>query len=109
MKRLLYILSISLVFSCHNQAQINPEQQKVITAKPVKVPLKNGKASAYFASGCFWCVEAVYESVRGVDEVTSGYSGGFTKNPTYEKSNTGLTLVHFLVTILVENFREVRL
>ena len=46
---------------------------------------------AYFASGCFWCVEAIYESVNGVDEVISGYSGGFTENPTYEKSNTGRT------------------
>lgn len=48
-------------------------------------------AKAYFASGCFWCVEAVYESLRGVKEVISGYSGGHTKNPTYEESNTGKT------------------
>ncbi len=46
---------------------------------------------AYFASGCFWCVEAVYESVIGVKESISGYSGGHTKNPTYETSNTGQT------------------
>ena len=91
MKKLLSILSISLLLSCHNQAQVNPEQQKVIDADPVEVPLENGKARAYFASGCFWCVEAVYESVKGVDEVISGYSGGFTENPTYEKSNTGRT------------------
>ena len=53
--------------------------------------MKNGKAKAYFASGCFWCVEAVYESVKGVDEVINGYSGGHTSNPTYEASNTGRT------------------
>ena len=47
--------------------------------------------TAYFASGCFWCVEAVYESVEGVAESISGYSGGHTKNPTYESSNTGRT------------------
>ncbi len=46
---------------------------------------------AYFASGCFWCVEAVYESVRGVKESISGYAGGHTPNPTYESSNTGRT------------------
>lgn len=46
---------------------------------------------AYFASGCFWCVETIYESVKGVEEVFSGYSGGHTKNPTYESSNTGRT------------------
>ena len=46
---------------------------------------------AYFASGCFWCVEAVYESVKGVDEVINGYAGGHTLNPTYQASNTGRT------------------
>lgn len=39
---------------------------------------------AYFASGCFWCVEAVYESLEGVKEAVSGYSGGTVSNPTYE-------------------------
>jgi peptide-methionine (S)-S-oxide reductase len=48
-------------------------------------------SKAYFASGCFWCVEAIYESVNGVKESISGYSGGHTKNPTYESSNTGKT------------------
>lgn len=48
--------------------------------------------SAYFAGGCFWCVEADFESVDGVKEVVSGYSGGSTKNPTYKaviKGGTG--------------------
>lgn len=47
---------------------------------------------AYFASGCFWCVEGVFESVEGVREVVSGYTGGQTENPTYEqvcRGNTG--------------------
>jgi len=47
--------------------------------------------TAYFASGCFWCVEAIYESLNGVEESLSGYSGGHTKNPTYDDSNTGKT------------------
>ncbi|WP_064968014.1 peptide-methionine (S)-S-oxide reductase MsrA [Tenacibaculum ovolyticum] len=46
---------------------------------------------AYFASGCFWCVEAVFESVVGVEEVVSGYAGGHTKSPTYKKIGTGRT------------------
>ncbi|MBU2927477.1 peptide-methionine (S)-S-oxide reductase MsrA [Winogradskyella psychrotolerans] len=91
MKKLLSILTITLLFSCHNQAQTNPKQHAVIDAKPIVVPLKDGKARAYFASGCFWCVEAVYESVKGVEESISGYAGGFTDNPTYEASNTGKT------------------
>ncbi len=47
--------------------------------------------TAYFASGCFWCAEAIFESLNGVEEVINGYSGGHTKNPTYESSNTGKT------------------
>lgn len=46
---------------------------------------------AYFASGCFWCVEGVFESVEGVREVVSGYTGGQTENPTYEQVCTGRT------------------
>ena len=46
---------------------------------------------AYFASGCFWCVEAIYESLKGVIEVNSGYSGGFIDNPTYKLVNTETT------------------
>jgi peptide-methionine (S)-S-oxide reductase len=91
MKKLLYVVSITLVFSCHNSAQVNEKQQAVIDAEPNVVALQDGKARAYFASGCFWCVEAVYESVKGVEEVINGYSGGYTENPTYEASNTGRT------------------
>jgi len=49
------------------------------------------KEVAYFASGCFWCVESIFESVEGVKEAVSGYSGGTSKNPTYKKVSYGLT------------------
>ena len=93
MKTLSLGLLFTLLFSCHskNAAQVSDKQMAVINAEPVEVPLENGKAKAYFASGCFWCVEAIYESVKGVEEVINGYSGGHTENPTYEKSNTGRT------------------
>lgn len=91
MKHIIPILAITLFFSCQNTAQNKKEQQEVQNAAPVEVPLKKGKARAYFASGCFWCVEAIYESVKGVDESISGYSGGHTSKPTYEASNTGRT------------------
>jgi peptide-methionine (S)-S-oxide reductase len=91
MKHILSVLAIFIFLSCRNSAQTNPKQQDVINAAPVEVPMENGKARAYFSSGCFWCVEAIYESVKGVDEVINGYSGGHTKNPTYEDSNTGRT------------------
>jgi len=46
---------------------------------------------AYFASGCFWCVETIYESLEGVKEVYSGYAGGSTNNPNYYQVMTGKT------------------
>jgi peptide-methionine (S)-S-oxide reductase len=79
------------LFNCQNQAQDKPKKITVQTLEPIEVALQNGFARAYFASGCFWCVEAVYESIKGVEEVINGYSGGHTKNPTYEASNTGRT------------------
>ena len=47
--------------------------------------------SATLAGGCFWCLEAVYERVKGVEKVISGYTGGLTSNPSYESVCTGLT------------------
>lgn len=47
--------------------------------------------TAYFASGCFWCVEAIFESVKGVKEAVSGYAGGEEENPTYEQVAYGRT------------------
>ena len=72
--------------------QVDPKKSKTITnIAPVEVVSSDGFKRAYFASGCFWCVEAIYESLIGVEESISGYSGGHTKNPTYESSNTGKT------------------
>ena len=48
-------------------------------------------SKAYFASGCFWCVEAIFESVRGVEEAVSGYAGGKEANPTYKQVGAGAT------------------
>lgn len=86
------ILVLSIASSCGQKRTDRSAEvaaQEEIT--PIEVPVTEGRARAYFASGCFWCVEAVYESLKGVDESVSGYSGGHTEYPTYEKSNTGNT------------------
>ena len=46
---------------------------------------------AYFAGGCFWCMEESFEKIEGVIEVASGYSGGTTANPTYKEVTYGNT------------------
>ena len=54
--------------------------------------MSNGKIeSAVFGGGCFWCTEAVFDELRGVHSVISGYAGGATKNPTYEQVCSGST------------------
>lgn len=47
--------------------------------------------TATLAGGCFWCTEAIYKELKGVESVTPGYSGGHVKNPTYEEVCTGNT------------------
>lgn len=89
MKYLIFTLLISFT-ACGNSSEKTVTLPEVANA-PVEVPMQDGLKRAYFASGCFWCVEAVFESVIGVKEAISGYAGGHTKNPTYEESNTGRT------------------
>ena len=57
----------------------------------LKINAQQNEKVAYFASGCFWCVESIFESVEGVRDAVSGYSGGEYKNPTYKKVAYGLT------------------
>ena len=59
--------------------------------EPVKVKVKQGMEVATFAGGCFWCTEAVFLEIKGVEKVVSGYIGGKTKNPTYKDICTGET------------------
>jgi peptide-methionine (S)-S-oxide reductase len=54
-------------------------------------PAESGLAKATFAGGCFWCMEKPFVDVPGVVSVTSGYSGGETRNPTYEQVSSGRT------------------
>lgn len=53
--------------------------------------MSNKLEKATLGAGCFWCVEAVYQDVRGVHEVVSGYAGGHIENPTYNQICTGAT------------------
>ena len=87
MKKLLIFLLLSNVVIACNTVDKKQNQANLDTYDIENQDLE----FAYFASGCFWCVEAVYEKVKGVEEVISGYAGGHTKNPTYEASNTGKT------------------
>lgn len=95
--RILPIILCLLALSTMAGCQINPQTDQQTPQNHLEQKGSDAEEDlsdyhkAYFASGCFWCVEAIYESVRGVKESISGYSGGHTKNPTYASSNTGRT------------------
>ncbi|GLB50823.1 hypothetical protein Y10_31910 [Neptunitalea sp. Y10] len=91
-------LLLSVIFLSCAQSSTSEKEQKTELAtkhnKPtsdLEVTTPSNLKKAYFASGCFWCVEAIYESINGVKEAISGYSGGTTINPTYEEVSRGNT------------------
>ena len=88
MKIILFFLTVLTINSCLIERKDSREIQKKILLNDQK---QEELKKAYFASGCFWCVESIYESVLGVEEVYSGYAGGKTENPTYERIITGRT------------------
>ena len=71
------LFSSSVATAAEETKQVKPEKPKMETAT--------------LGGGCFWCIEATLERVKGVDTVVSGYTGGKIKNPTYEQICTGLT------------------
>jgi len=63
----------------------------VVQANQAQKMDKNNKEIATLGSGCFWCTEAIFEELEGVEKVESGYMGGQTLNPTYKDICTGET------------------
>ena len=94
LKMTLLLLAILVSSNCQSKIKENKKKEtsdhRVESVVYSPQDLKDYE-TAYFASGCFWCVEAVFESVKGVKEVISGYSGGSERNPTYEQVGRGLT------------------
>ena len=85
----LSLLAAFQLFSCSFSSPKTIDNIKPVATSEYNIP--QGHEVAYFASGCFWCVEAVFEQVRGVHEAISGYAGGTTKNPTYNQVVMGRT------------------
>ena len=84
---LLSIVSFAGLTSCaqkDNEVNIN-SGNKIMTASTNDISAKTGLDTVTFGTGCFWCTEAIFQQLKGVEKVTSGYSGGHVKNPTYEE------------------------
>ena len=67
------LLVLSLIFNLQNNNMSDNQKEIVL------------------GGGCFWCVEAVFEGIKGVEDITSGYSGGKIKNPSYKEVSRSLT------------------
>jgi peptide-methionine (S)-S-oxide reductase len=79
------VLFLGVLIGCVAETQSNKMSLAMTTTFTEKTD------TATFATGCFWCTEAVFEQLNGVLKVTSGYSGGKKPNPTYEEVSTGST------------------
>ena len=93
-KSIISTISLLIVTSCQSHVEKKKTTMESTVEKEIVKPTNQDLEkfeTAYFASGCFWCVEAIFESVKGVREVVSGYSGGTEKNPTYEQVGGGMT------------------
>lgn len=85
----LYLLCVIFLFSV-NSCESEGEARE-LAEKPVKKSIPKSADTAYFAGGCFWCMEASFDQIEGVYEAVSGYSGGNIENPTYELVSSGKT------------------
>lgn len=84
------LLSLTTLFSLLSCAEKKPTT--IINNMTDNVSTNPGKKdTATFGTGCFWCTEAIFQELKGVIKVTSGYSGGFAENPSYKEVCTGTT------------------
>jgi peptide-methionine (S)-S-oxide reductase len=94
----LLALFVAVYLGAKPASQEQRQEQEATSVKP-EPPTKTLEpetppeelAMATFGGGCFWCTEAVFLQLKGVQSVVSGYSGGTVKNPTYEQVCTGTT------------------
>ncbi len=86
MKNLLLILTFALTISCQQKEL----KKNKIAMNTIDTTTKNWQY-ATFGGGCFWCTEAIFEQLKGVEKVLPGYSGGNIKNPSYREVCTGRT------------------
>jgi peptide-methionine (S)-S-oxide reductase len=85
------ILFLFLLLGISCQSQPEKKEQSEIKKTAMTETKKEGLDSIILGAGCFWCVEAVYQQIEGVEQVISGYSGGHIKNPPYREVCEGTT------------------
>lgn len=87
----LFLLMAGMLSCSLNNANSTDVKPMTNNDQNNRTDLITGKDTATFGAGCFWCVEAIFLQLEGVDSVASGYSGGHVKNPTYRQVCDGTT------------------
>jgi peptide-methionine (S)-S-oxide reductase len=90
-KILASIISILAMYSCTGNQPGQPQKKFEFSNMVEDSTSTDSLEKATFGAGCFWCVEAVFQQVKGVSKVQSGYSGGQIKNPSYKEVCQGTT------------------
>lgn len=85
---LLYIVSLFIIGAMDFSTNEKPKQSSKTNKQ---IAMNDSLQTATFGSGCFWCTEAIFQNLKGVRSVTSGYSGGTVPNPTYKQVCEGTT------------------
>ncbi len=86
----LFFLCSTAVFACASSEENAINKINEMSAEELN-EAKEGLDTATLGAGCFWCVEAVFQELKGVKHVESGYTGGMIKNPSYKEVCTGRT------------------
>ena len=89
--------------ACTSESKYNSMSASLVN--PLNAVVSENIDTATFATGCFWCTEAIFEQLSGVVKVTSGYSGGQVEKPTYKEVCTGETGHAECVQVLYETYK----
>lgn len=115
MKQIFVFLAL-VSAGCHSAQNVTPKKDSTMTTTVAtadsNIISPSGKTEvATLGAGCFWCVEAIYQDLKGVLKVESGYSGGHIDNPTYREVCSGLTghaeVINVTFDPAVISFKEV--
>lgn len=109
-----YLSILTLIFSIMNSAcaQGPSKKEKAMQELPkTAVEVPQGWEVATLGGGCFWCTEAIYQNLKGIEQVRSGYSGGHIPNPIYKQVTSGTTghaeVIQFFFDPTIISFEEI--
>jgi peptide-methionine (S)-S-oxide reductase len=89
MKSISFVLGILMISNLSCAQSSNKKENKMENLPKTVIQVPDGLEVATLGGGCFWCTEAIYQDLKGVEKVRSGYSGGYIIEPTYKQVTSG--------------------